>query len=77
MGFQCFNYVCVLFSGCGLIFNVGIDVIEQMFCVEFGQFVVEIFVGLVEKFIRGIVEIKDGECGFVQFWCFFREQEFM
>ena len=76
-GLQRLNHARAPFSGRGLIFNVGINAIEQTFRAELGQLVVEIFAGLAEKFIRGIAETKDGERGPVQLRRFLREQELM
>lgn len=76
-GLQRLNHSRAPFSGRGLIFNVGVDAIEQTFRAELGQLVVEIFAGLAEKFIRGIAETKDGERGPVQLRRFLREQELM
>ena len=76
-GLQHLNDARAPFSGRSLIFNVGVDAIEQAFRAKFGQLAVEIFAGLAEEFIRGIAEAKDGECGSVQLRRFFREQKLM
>lgn len=48
-GLQRLNHARAPFSGRGLIFNVGINAIEQTFRAELGQLVVEIFAGLAEN----------------------------
>jgi hypothetical protein len=73
-GFQHLNHARAPFRGRGLIFDVGIDAIEQAFRAELGQLAVEIFAGLAEEFIRGIAEAKDGERGPVQLRRFFENR---
>ncbi len=63
--------------GRGLVFNVGIDTVEQAFTAQFRQLAVKIFPGLAEKFIRAIAEAKHGKCGVFQLRRFFGEQELM
>ena len=76
-GFQHLNDARAPFRSRGLIFDVGIDAIEQAFRAELGQLAVEIFARLAEEFIRSIAEAKDSERGPVQLRRFFREQELM
>ena len=71
------NHTSAPLAGSGLVFNVGIDTVEQAFTAQFRQLAVKIFPGLAEKFIRAIAEAKHGKCGVFQLRRFFGEQELM
>ena len=75
--FQHVNDARTPFSGGGLVFHIRINAVQQALSAQFRQFAVEIFTGLAEKFVGGVAQAKHGERRPVQFWGFFREQEFM
>ncbi|MND29434.1 hypothetical protein D3C80_199430 [compost metagenome] len=76
-GFQHLNNARAPFSGSWLIFHVRIDPVQQALGAKLRQLAVEVFAGLAEEFIGRIPEAKDRKRRAVEFWRFFREQEFM
>ena len=64
--FQHIHYASAPFRRRGLIFNVGVNAIEQTFAAQFGQFAIEIFAGLAKKLIGGIAEAKHREGGAIE-----------
>ncbi|MNS52633.1 hypothetical protein D3C72_853540 [compost metagenome] len=75
--FQHFHHARAPFSGGRLVFYVSVDAIQQALSAQFRELIVKIFAGLAEEFVRGIAKAKDGKRGAIEFWRFFREQEFM
>ncbi len=76
-GFQHLDNARAPFGRRRLVFNVGIDAVQQAFCPQLGQFAVEIFARLAEEFIGRVAKAEDRKGGARQFWRFFREQELM
>ncbi len=76
-GFQHIDNARAPFGSRGLVFNVGINAIQQALATQFGQLAVKIFARLTEEFVGRVAQAKDRKGSSRQFWGFFREQEFM